>query len=311
MRTLILGGNGLIGRQFVNICETQGREYTATCFSRCEEGLVHFDHMDFQTLPRFFDKVKPQLVIDAVGLAGGVNYCEENPELGRKYHIDATQHKVSWCKENGAAFIFISTDYVFDGENPPYRESDAVNPLNLYGRYKLEAEQLIARELEKYIIARTTNVFGWDPGTRTPNFLMHLLRTLEKQDSMKVPSFLWGNPTYVVDLALGIDDLARQGAYGLYHIVGPGYINRYEWAKAAVQAFGLSNKTIEEQKDPPSGMIPRPLQSNLDTTKYNNTSSIKLPTIETGLKRFTNEKFLRGPGAVLSRRALGRRRQNT
>jgi len=286
---LILGADGLIGRQLLRVCTGNGVPCTGTCYSHKEDDLIYFDQSELGNIPRLLDQVSPSVVVDAIGLAGGVNFCEEHPETGRKYHVDATAAKVNWCRDHGAAFGFISTDYVFDGTHPPYKEEDAVNPLNRYGALQLEAEQYIQANLERYVIARTTNVFGWDPQTRTPNFLMHLMDTLTKQDNIKVPSFLYGNPTYAGDLAAGIIDLLENGYFGLYHIVGPENIDRYSWARKCLEAAGVTGKTVEKTEHPPAGMVPRPLMSHLDTGKFTRVSRIKLHNVAEGLILFVNE----------------------
>jgi dTDP-4-dehydrorhamnose reductase len=292
MPYLILGANGLIGQHTVRLCREKGIDYTGTYYSRAAEGLIPFNQLEFAKIPALFDEVAPDTVIDTIGLAGGVNFCEENPETGRAYHVEATRVMVDWCKGRGAVFAFISTDYVFDGTNPPYKETDPVNPLNLYGQLKLEAEQYIMDHLERYVIARTTNVFGWDPQTQTPNFLMHLIDTLKERDSIEVPSFLYGTPTYAGDLAAGILDLIGQRQYGLYHIVGPGYINRYDWAVRCIRMAGIENKRIVPVTSPPPGMVPRPLLSHLDNSKFRSKSSVKLHDVEEGLRLFVREMQL-------------------
>lgn len=286
---LILGANGLIGQHFVRLCKAKGIDYVGTRYSRGGEGLLPFDQLEFDRVPVFFDELSPTVVVNSIGLAGGVNFCEKNPGTGRKYHVDATKVMVDWCREAGAVFVYISTDYVFDGENPPYKEEDETNPLNLYGRLKLEGEQYIRANLERYVIARTTNVFGWDPETKTPNFLMNLMDTLKDKDSTKVPGFLYGNPTYAGDLAAGITDLIEKQNYGLYHIVGSENINRYDWALKLVELVGLQGKTLEKIETPPADMVPRPLRSHLDAGKFRKVSRVKLHDVEEGLRLFVDE----------------------
>lgn len=283
---LILGADGLIGRQCINACSAADISYAGTCYTRKPDGLIFFDQSELENIPKLLDQVSPTVVVDAIGLAGGVNYCEAHPETGRKYHVDATIAKVDWCRKHGAAFAFISTDYVFDGKTPPYKEDDEVNPLNRYGSLKLEAEQYIRANTERYVITRTTNVFGWDPQTRTPNFLMHLIETLKRQDSMKVPSFLYGNPTYAGDLAAAIIDLLEKKNYGLFHVVGPENINRRNWAEKCIIMAGLTGKSIEPVEEPPVGMVPRPLNSHLDTNKFRSVSRIKIHNVDDGLRLF-------------------------
>jgi len=289
MKYLILGANGLIGRHFVRLCKEKGIDYLGTRYSRESEGLIPFNQLEFARIPVFFDEVSPTVVVNGIGLAGGVNFCEENPAIGREYHVDATKIMVDWCRRNSAVFVYISTDYVFDGENPPYKEEDETNPLNLYGRLKLEGEQYTRANLERYVIARTTNVFGWDPETKTPNFLMSLMDMLKDKDIIKVPGFLYGNPTYVGDLASGIMDLIEKQHYGLYHIVGSENINRFDWALKLVGMIGLKGKTLERIDTPPVDMVPRPLRSHLDTGKFRKVSNVKLHDVEEGLKLFIDE----------------------
>jgi dTDP-4-dehydrorhamnose reductase len=289
MRYLILGANGLIGQQLVRLCQEKGLAWVGTRFSRETPGLIAFNQLEFEEVPRLLDEISPTVVINATGLAGGVNFCEANPEVGRQYHVQATQVMVNWCRQHQAGFVYISTDYVFDGKNPPYREEDETHPLNRYGQLKLEGEYYIREHLERYVIARTTNVFGWDPETRTPNFLMHVMNTLKKEESIGVPSFLYGNPTYAGDLAAGILDLLAQGKYGLYHIVGSENINRYDWAKKLVEMAGLQGKTVKKLETPPPNMVSRPLQSHLDTAKFRSLSRVRLHNVEEGLQRFVND----------------------
>ncbi len=289
MKYLILGANGLIGQQFVRLCREKGIDYVGTRYSREWEGLIPFNQLEFEKIPLIFDRVSPTVVINSIGLAGGVNFCEENPDTGQKYHVEVTKIMVDWCRRKDVIFFYVSTDYVFDGKKPPYKEEDHTNPLNLYGQLKLESEQYIKEHLERYVIARTTNVFGWDPLTKTPNFLMHLINTLKESNTIKVPAFLYGNPTYVGDLAAGVMDLIEKKNYGLYHIVGSGYISRYDWAVKCIKMSGIKGKTIEKLERPPTDMVPRPLLSHLDTSKFQKVSRIKLHDIEEGLQLFVDE----------------------
>jgi dTDP-4-dehydrorhamnose reductase len=289
MKYLILGANGLIGQRFVRLCKEKGIDYVGTRYTREGEGLIPFNQLEFARIPVFFDEVSPTVVVNSIGLAGGVNFCEENPGIGRKYHVDATKVMVDWCRKTGAVFVYISTDYVFDGKNPPYKEDDKTNPLNLYGELKLEGEQYIRANLERYVIARTTNVYGWDPETRTPNFLMYLYQTLAEGKSFKAPSFLRGNPTYVRDLAKAILELIDKKKYGLFHIVGSGYINRYDWAIKFCQLAGLDREKIIEVKNPPEDIVPRPFESNLNTGKVRKILETKLHGIDEGLQLLLEE----------------------
>lgn len=290
MKYLILGANGLLGQQFVTLCEEKGFEYVGTRYSRAEGGLREVNFQEPRKLVSLLDEVSPTVVVNCVNLAGGVNFCEENPGLARTLHVDSVNVLVDWCARKEAEFVFFSTDYVFDGKNPPYREDDETGPLNLYGKLKLESELYIKENAKKYVIARTTNVFGWDPDTPTPNFLMYLYQTLGEGKPFKVPSFLYGNPTYAGDLVKVVHELLDGGNYGLYHIVGSGYINRYDWALRFCDMAGLEKEKIVEVKEPPANMVPqRPLLSHLNTERVSKVIKTKLHGVDEGLQLLVNE----------------------
>ena len=289
MKYLILGANGLMGQQFVQLCQERGIDYEGTRYSREAPHLKRINFLEPANLPGILEEISPQVVLNCVNLAGGVNFCEENPEPARKLHFEATKVLVDWCVKNHALFVFFSTDYVFDGKNPPYKEDDETGPLNLYGQLKLESEKYIRQEMEHYLITRTTNVYGWDPESPTPNFLMYLYQTLREGKTFHTPSFLYGNPTYAPDLAKAILELIDKEQYGLFHIVGQGYINRYDWAIKFCELAGLDKEKIIEVKTPSKNMVPRPLLSNLDTGKVRPILKTKLHDVDEGLQLLTAE----------------------
>jgi dTDP-4-dehydrorhamnose reductase len=289
MKYLILGANGLIGQQFVKLCQERGIDHVGTRYSREVSHLRRVNFLEPESLPGVPDEISPQVVLNCVNLAGGVNFCEENPELARKLHLDATKVLVDWCVQKDAVFAYFSTDYVFDGKNPPYKEDDETGPLNLYGKLKLEGERYIQQEMEHYLIARTTNVYGWDPETPTPNFLMYLYQTLGEGKTFNTPSFLFGNPTYAPDLAKAILELIAKKHYGLFHIVGKGYINRYDWAIKFCELAGLDKEKIIEVKNPLENMVPRPLLSDLNTGKIQPILETKLHDVDEGLQLLIEE----------------------
>ena len=286
MKYLILGANGLIGKEFVKLCEEKGVEYVGTRYSRAKGDYREVNFQEPGALAAVLDEVSPAVVVNCVNLAGGVNFCEENHGLARTLHVDSVKVIVNWCARNDAEFVFFSTDYVFDGKNPPYKENDKTGPLNLYGKLKLESENYIREKMERYLIVRTTNMYGWDPETVTPNFLMYLYQTLEEGKSFNAPSFLFGNPTYAPDLVKAVMDLLRKQIFGLFHIVGNGYIDRYDWALKFCDRLGLDREKINEISSPPSHMVPRPLKSNLDAKKFRNVSDVNLSNVDEGLDMF-------------------------
>jgi dTDP-4-dehydrorhamnose reductase len=291
MTYIILGANGLIGQQFVKLCKEKGIDSVGTRYSREKGNLRKIDFLEPGHLQEALEELcpAPAVVVNCVNLAGGVNFCEDNPELARKLHVDAAKQIVDWCLQKKAVFVNFSTDYVFDGKNPPYKEDDETGPLNLYGQLKLESEIYIKEQMKRYIIARTTNVFGWDPDTPTPNFLMYLYQTLGEGKTFNTPSFLLGNPTYAEDLTKAVLELIDKEQFGLFHIVGSGYINRYDWAIKFCEMARLDKDKIIEVKNPPENIVPRPFHSNLNTDKVSKIIETKLHGVDEGLQLLMNE----------------------
>jgi dTDP-4-dehydrorhamnose reductase len=185
--------------------------------------------------------------------------------------------------------LLISTDYVFDGQSAPYQEDDEPNPLNVYGRLKLEAEQWLKNNVAGYTIVRTTNVFGWDPETKTPNYMMSLYRRMKANSQFQAPSYLWGNPTYVDDLAAAIMELCSSEMNGVFHVVGSSFINRYDWAIKACRMAGWDEALVIENSHIPDNMVPRPLKSNLNTQKFRSLCKTGLGDVDSGIRAFLKE----------------------
>ena len=283
---LIFGGNGLVGKSFEKLLYRKDNLKIYTT-SRVPSGnQIKCDITDSKSIKACFEKVRPSLVINCTNLAGGVNFCEDNPALSEKFHYEANKTMSQLSHESLTPFVLISTDYVFDGTKAPYSEEDQKNPLNEYGRHKLKAENWIKENTSKYIIARTTNIFGWDPFTKTPNYLMQLFFNLNKGKPFNAPSFLSGNPTHVDDLSQAIIDLLKRSNFGIYHIVGASTINRYDWAIQFCDLFNFNKALLNDIKVAPKGIVPRPLESNLSSEKLQKALGYKLSTVEDGLRKF-------------------------
>jgi dTDP-4-dehydrorhamnose reductase len=286
MHYLVLGANGLIGKSLCKNLAFLGYPFTGTYRKVGVHKGLKCDILNEKDLINVLQAIKPNVVINVTNLAGGVDFCEHNPKLARRFHYETNVKIGEFCKKSNARMVLISTDYVFDGKNPPYKEDDGTNPLNIYGKLKLEAEKWIMNNVSKYTIVRTTNVFGWDPKTVTPNYIMNLYRTIKDNKQFYAPSFLWGNPTYVDDLASAIIELCSIEADGIFHVVGSSYINRYEWALKTCEIAGWDQSLIIETKNIPENVVPRPLKSSLDTAKFRALCETVLKDVVTGIKAF-------------------------
>jgi dTDP-4-dehydrorhamnose reductase len=286
----VLGANGLVGRHLVARLTALGLAWRGTAHRRSRADLLPLDITDRDAVGAVVGEVRPGVVYHAANLAGGVDFCERHPAEAEAFHLDATRALVDACRAHDATLVFVSTDYVFDGTGEARREDDPPHPLNRYGALKLAAERLIREGLERHVIARTTNVFGWDPETVTPNFLMGLVRTLETGKPMHVPSYLWGNPTDAADLAAALIELASTPRHGSWHVVGASYVDRFTWARRACEVLGMDPALLRVVAEPPVGMVPRPLRSRLSTERFTSVCATPLHDLDHGLVRFRRER---------------------
>jgi dTDP-4-dehydrorhamnose reductase len=166
-----------------------------------------------------------------------LDYCEAHPEESFEKTVQSTRNLVALAKDCGAKFVFISTDYVFDGKDGPYLERAAVNPLSVYGRHKLEAETYALSELPDTLVLRITNVYGDE--LRGKNFIARIIEQCRQGQKLvlKLPYDQFASPTNAWDIARAMFLLLRDRKSGIYHIGGSDYMNRVELALRVLSYF--------------------------------------------------------------------------
>jgi dTDP-4-dehydrorhamnose reductase len=142
----------------------------------------------------------------------------------------------------GAKLVFYSSNYVFNGENGPYQETDQPDPILVYGRQKLEVEQKISELLDNYLIGRIAWVYGHE--NQGKNFVLRLISTLKNNQIIRVPQDQIGAPTLANDIAEASCRLVEVGATGLFHTTGSDCMNRYQFALGVAEVFGLQTETL-------------------------------------------------------------------
>lgn len=285
MRIIVTGASGFIGRRFLQVLS----EHTVQglCYSHLQPGLVSLDLRDRKAVHGHFTDFRPDAVIHCAARPS-VDWCEQHPAEARALNYDVTVTLAEECTHHNAALAFISTDYVFDGEAGPYAETDAVNPINEYGRLKSAGEQAIRDCLDNHLIARTTNVFGYDPASK--NFLMAILPRLARGEEVQVAEDQLGSPTHVADLCQGVSELLEKRCTGTFNVVGPELANRLEWAQAAARSFGLAPELVVGKTTAEIGQTaPRPLRSGLLTAKLEAALGRQLRGTEAGLQFMREE----------------------
>lgn len=242
------------------------------------------------------EAIKPAAVIHCAAMTN-VDECERDPSSAYAINERATRSLAEVCARYRAHLVLVSTDYVFDGSDEypgPYNEKDPAHPLNHYGRSKWQGEvavQDICEGRTAWSICRTAVVYGSTPWTRA-NFLTWLLAKLRNRESVKIVSDQVSSPTLADDLADMLIEIVRQQASGIFHTTGSTIIDRYQFALAIANQFGLDSSLIrpittrELQQ-----AAPRPLKAGLCIDKITQQLGVRPLALAEGLLRF-KENFL-------------------
>ena len=202
--------------------------------------LPEYDLTSHEQTQRVIREFGPQLIVHAAAFTN-VDRCELEPETAYRVNALATQNVALACADCGAAMVYISTDYVFDGCKPdPYWEWDTPNPQSVYARSKLAGEYYTQTLLSRFYIVRT----AWLYSRTGKGFVRTVLHLAGERDHLSYVTDEIGSPTYAPDLAQAITQLISHPLYGIYHFTNTGVCSRYEWAKAILELTGRADYPI-------------------------------------------------------------------
>ncbi len=237
MKVFIAGASGLIGGNCHHYFSQEGWDVRGSHFSYPLSHTVFFNTLNGED-PRNFDleAFDPDYIVHC-GALTHVDYCEQHPEESYEKTVISTRNLVDWARERQKGFVYLSTDYVFDGRRGPYREEDNPRPISVYGAHKLESEQYIATHVPEALILRVTNVYGNE--VRGKNFVARIVSQCRegKKLHLRLPYDQYASPTNAWDIARAMFLLIRDRRKGLFHIGGTDYMNRVELALRVLKAF--------------------------------------------------------------------------
>lgn len=294
MKLLLLGKGGQVGWELQRSLAPLG-ELVALDFDSTD---LHADFSRPEQLAETVRKVRPDVVVNAAAHTA-VDKAESEVEFARKLNATAPGVVARAAQQIGALMVHYSTDYIFDGSgSKPWREDDPTGPLSVYGRTKLEGEQLVAAHCARHLIFRTS----WVYAARGGNFAKTMLRLARERERLTVIDDQFGAPTgaeLLADVtAHAIRDTLRDaGKAGLYHLVAGGETTWNGYARFVIEqalAAGAELKATPETVDPvPTRAFPtpaaRPHNSRLDTTKLQSTFGLRLPGWQDGVARMLRE----------------------
>jgi dTDP-4-dehydrorhamnose reductase len=264
MKILITGSNGLLGQKLVAalrhdpqvqlVATSRGADRTPIPLGQ------QYRSMDITVqaeVDEVFAATTPEVVIHTAAMTN-VDACELDPAACQLQNVTATGHLVQAAKRHGCHFIHLSTDFIFDGENGPYREEDVPAPLSIYGQSKLDAEQLVMNAgLAKWAIGRTIIVYGIAEGLSRSNVVLWAKSALEKGQPIKVVDDQWRMPTLAEDLADGCIRIAKRGATGIFNLSGPDGMSILELVQRVGAFFHLDTSVVTPVKSDSLGQPAR------------------------------------------------------
>ena len=228
-RVLVTGAKGMLGQDLCPILEDSG-------YDVIETDVDTLDITNPESTEKVFSEQNPDIVIHCAGYTN-VDKAEEDYETAKIVNVAGTENIAKACKKHNVVMVYISTDYVFDGNgNTPYQPNDTTNPINKYGLTKRDGETAVINNLEKYYICRTS----WLYGHHGKNFVETMLSLASKQE-LKVVDDQVGCPTWSIDLSNAIVEILQTKPYGIYHTCGGGSTSWYGFAK---EIFKLANLNV-------------------------------------------------------------------
>ena len=301
MKVLVTGVNGQLGHDVMNELAKRGYNgigsdlapgYSGTADSSAVIGMPYaaLDITDAEAVRDVVAALHPDAVVHcAAWTAVDLAEDDENTAAVRRVNRDGTQNIADACKAIGAKMLYLSTDYVFDGQGtaPWQPDCKAYHPLNVYGQTKLEGELAVSGTLEKYFIVR----IAWAFGLNGKNFIKTMLNVGKNHDTVRVVNDQIGTPTYTYDLARLLVDMIETEKYGYYHATNAGgYISWYDFACEIFRQAGYSTKVIPVTTEEYGlSKASRPFNSRLDKSKLEENGFKPLPDWKDAVNRYLKE----------------------
>lgn len=278
IKVLVTGVNGQLGYDVEKRLNELGIETVGA-------GRSSFDITDKKETYEYISKIKPDVVIHCAAYTA-VDKAEDEKEKCYAVNVDGTRNIAEACKKIDAKMVYISSDYVFDGQGmEPQSESKQTSPVNYYGYSKEQGELIVRDLLDKCFIVRTS----WLYGINGDNFVKTMLKKAETNDELHVVNDQAGAPTYTQDLAVLLCDMIQTTKYGIYHVVNEGYCSWYEFALAIFDKTGVNIKVNPAVSSEYPAKARRPLNSRLSKDNLDKNGFMRLPSWEDALTRYLKE----------------------
>ena len=278
MRVFVTGVKGQLGYDVMNELEKQGLEGIGV-------DIDEMDITDAYQVNKVIKEAAPDAVIHCAAYTA-VDAAEDNEEICRKVNAQGTENIAKVCEELDIKMMYISTDYVFNGQGErPWEPDDEREPLNVYGQTKYEGELAIEEHVKKFFTVRIAWVFG----VNGKNFIKTMLNLGKTHDHLTVVNDQTGSPTYTYDLARLLVDMIQTDKYGRYHATNEGLCTWYEFACEIFKQAGMDVSVAPVSSDEYPAKAKRPSNSRMDKNKLTANGFQPLPTWQDALSRYLKE----------------------
>ena len=280
MKVLVTGVKGQLGYDVMNELAKRGYEGVGV-------DVAEMDITDSAAVEKVISEVHPDKVVHCAAWTA-VDAAEDNQEVCHKVNVDGTANIAKMCGKLDIPMVYISTDYVFDGQGTrPWEPDDpVVEPLNVYGQSKYEGELAVEELVEKFFTVRIAWVFG----VNGKNFIKTMLRIGKERGAASVVDDQIGSPTYTYDLARLLVDMIQTDKYGRYHATNEGLCSWYEFACEIFRAAGMDVKVTPVHSDEyPAAKAKRPMNSRMSKEKLTENGFERLPEWKDAVARYLKE----------------------
>ncbi len=282
MRVLITGGSSLLGKHLTE-SKPDNVDLASTWFTRYIPACTYqLNVCDKSQVAYVFEQAKPNVVVHCAAV-GSVDYTESHYEETRDVNVLGTENILKATQDANALFIYISTNAVFSGRNPPYDEEDNRNPVNAYGRIKREAENVV-KMYRDWLVIRPFLLYGYPyPGGRT-NWLVTILGKLGRGEIVKLVDDTYWQPSLALDVAQAIWRLVELGKQGVYHVASDDRMSLYGFGLKVATEWGYDFGLIEPISSSKLNLKAiRPIDTTFKLDKLHELG-IRLRSVEEGLK---------------------------
>lgn len=283
MKILVIGGSGVLGFNLIKYLKKLNEvHYTFYKNKISEPNGYELNIADKEKTVNLINDINPDVIIHTAALIN-VDRCETEKELANSINVVGTKNIIEGAKKSNSKIIFVSTSAVFSGNKKENFEEDITDPISNYGITKVIGEKAIQQSGLPYLILRTDQPYCWPEKWQHTNSVKRVIETLKSNSLLKEIEDWYNTPTYVIDFVKAVIKLIQNNENGIFHLVGPDFLNRVEWALITAEIFKLKKEMIKSINSKELGLEAKRSNVRLNNEKINKKIKISFLGVKEGL----------------------------